>query len=216
MSTRPTLCAALALAGVALAPASLADTVELDLAGRAGEGLLPGNGVGPGTPPALDLTSTATGGEIGLGFVLDTDANTLGFDFAYDGLSGGLFDAGGGIHLHLVADDVDPFEATGPVIFPLNVPGTPGITLTSDFNEFGDPAGAVSGSLSFTEEQEDAFLTGRYYLNIHSGDFQAGELRGNLVVADGPDGPDAIPTPGAAALGLTLLGAGAARRRRRG
>ena len=209
------------------APA-LGETIEFDFAGAAGPGLTPGNEVGPNTPVSTGLESDAFGGEFGPGLVLDTDANTLDFAFAYSQLSGGLFDAASGIHLHLVPDDAeDPFAATGPIVFNLNSFDDSNVTLTNSPNPIGDVSGAVTGTLNFDDEQEADFLAGRYYLNIHSAGFTGGELRGNLVpvggiiVAGGDDntggnGPNAVPTPGAAAAGLGLMGLLAARRRRQG
>ncbi len=198
----------------AFAPGASAETVEFDFAGVGGAGLLSSNGVGPNTVPTLDGPSTAFGAEFGPGLVLDTDANTLSFAFAYSELAGGLFDAVGGIHLHLVpADAPDPFLATGPIIFDLNGTTDPNVTLTSSLNEIGDNNGAVTGILDFEEFQQDSFLNGRYYLNIHSAGFQGGELRGNLVRADG-GGATPVPSPAAATAGLALLAGLAGRRRR--
>ena len=192
------------------AGSAVAETVELDFFGLGGFGLSSANEVGPNTPATLPGPSFATGQETGGGLVLDTDANTLDFSFAFEGLTGGLFDAASGIHLHLVPDDApNPFAATGPIVFNLNSFDDPNVVNGNDPIAIGSPDGEVFGQLSFTEEQEADFLAGRYYLNIHSDAFRGGELRGNLVV------PTAVPTPAALGVGLALLGGVAARRRAR-
>ena len=198
------------------APAVMAETVEFDFEGLGGPGLTSANEVGDNTPATLDLPTSAFGGEIGEGFVLDTESNVLDFAFEFSELSGGLFDAVSGIHLHLIAEGADIFTTTGPIIFNLNSGTDPTVTNTNELIPAGsgDGSGAtdgvVTGSLVLSEVQEQAFLDGRYYLNIHSDTFQGGELRGNLVQANPVT---AIPSPAAAGLGLGLLSLLATRRR---
>lgn len=183
-----------------------AERVELDFLGNAGQGLLPGNSNGPGTPvdPGAPATS-AIGGEVGNGLVYDTDTNILEFAFQFSGLTGGLADVASGMHFHLAQPGVDPQSETGPVVFILNSGTDPNVTLDTPLVPIGATSATVSGTAQFEEFQEDALLGGRYYLNIHSEGFAGGEVRGNL----------AVPSPAALPAGLLGLFALTARRRRR-
>jgi len=157
---------------------------NLDLQGNAGFGLLPGNEVGSNTPvdPGPN-TSTSFGGEIGSGFVLDTTANTLEFAFDFT-LTGGstLADVASGIHLHLVSDSSDPFNSTGPIGFNLNAGTDPNIALNQGPVAIGATGGTLAGLISnLTPGEEQDFLDGNYYVNIHTNNFSGGELRANVV-----------------------------------
>ena len=157
---------------------TFADIVQFDLAGNAGAGLLPGNE----NPP---VTSGATGSEIGSGIVFDTDTNTLSLEFEFQGLTGGLIDAAGGIHIH-DAGPVNPLDNNGGIVFLLN---------ENEANvAIGSTAGSIDLDLVLTDAQESALFADQYYINIHSAGFGSGELRGNLV--------QAIPEP---STGLALL-----------
>lgn len=200
--------ALLALSFVAAAP-TMAETIDFDFAGNGGIGLLPENEVGANTSIGSD--SLAFGGELATGLVLDTDANTFSFDFAFAGLTGGLADVASGIHLHVVEPGSDIFNTTGPIAFNLNTFDT-NVDLSSEFIEFGSESGRVTGVLTFTEDQEAAFLAGEFYLNIHSEGFTGGELRGSVIPSGGVV---AVPTPAAATAGLAML-VGLMGRRRQG
>ncbi len=202
------LAAALSVTALAGTAATAASITQFDFQGKAGPGLLPLNGVGPGTPTAAG-DSSATGGEIGTGISYNTDKNELLISFGFNDLGGGLFDAAGGIHLHLTSPE-DPFNETGPVIFSLNAEDDNVINFT-EFVDFGTESAQVSAVVLFSDEAEEALFDGRYYLNIHSGTYNAGELRGNLVPVG--TGPQAIPTPAAAAMGLMMMTGLMARRR---
>lgn len=159
-----------------------AGLIDIDLVGNAGSGLLPGNEVGANTPvaPGAD-PSTASGGERNAGFLYDSDSNELEFDFEFSGLSGGLFDAASGIHLHLANPGVDPFNETGGIAFNLNSGADANVVLDTPTIAIGSSGGFLAGVATLTEGQEADLLAGRYYLNIHSGEFSGGELRANLV-----------------------------------
>ena len=167
-----------------------ADIVQFDLAGNAGAGLLPGNENAP-------VVSDAFGSETGVGIVFDTDTNTLSLEFEFEGLSGGLFDAGGGIHIHDAGPDA-PFDSNGSVEFFLNTGGV-NVPIGSTF-------GSIDVDVVLTEAQEDELFNDQYYINIHSGDFNSGELRGNLV--------QAIPEPSLFGMISLLTFSVAAKRRR--
>ncbi len=162
-----------------------ADIFNLNFQGNAGFGLLPGNE----NPP---VNSTAFGGETGGGLVYNDTTNLLSIEFSFSDLTGGLFNAAdGGIHIH-DAGPTDPFDNNGLVE----------INLNSGFANV--PQGSTSGSidldLTLTDAQEIELLNGQYYVNIHSGGFNGGELRGNLVVPE----PSTTLFLGAAVLGLVL------------
>ena len=168
-----------AIVGLYAGPASAA-LIEFDFFGRAGDGLLPGNEVHAVAPGA-------SGGETGGGIVYDTTANVLSIEFSFAGLTGGLAaQLGGGIHIHQAGDPSDPLNSNGGVIFLLNLPGAPNVTLNSPLIAGGATGGVVDAIVSLTAAQEADLLSGLYYVNIHSTVFGAGELRGNLIAVPEP------------------------------
>ena len=84
-------------------------------------------------------------------------------------------------HIHIA-----PPGVSGPVVFPLS--GTTGATNYTSHDMF-----------VFTAQQETDFLAGLYYVNIHSGQFPGGEVRGQL-------NPTVVPEPGTMA--VLLIGSG--------
>ncbi|MEM6978505.1 MAG: CHRD domain-containing protein [Planctomycetota bacterium] len=182
-----------------------AEVIELNLLGNAGFGLLPGNEIGANTADAS--TSNAFGGEIGQGFVLDTNTGLLQFGFQFSGLTGGLFNAASGIHIHEVNDPSDPFNSTGGILFNLNSGSDANVTLTTPLIDIGSTSGTVEGTIALTDTQEQGFVDGIYYINIHSDSFRGGELRANVT---------AIPEPSSClAIAACLITSHAIRRRRR-
>ena len=86
-------------------------------------------------------------------------------------------------HIHIA-----PVGVAGPVVFPLS--GTTGSTSYTSHDMF-----------VLTAQQETDFLGGMWYVNIHSGQFPGGEVRGQL-------NPTVVPEPGtlaAFAVGGALL-----------
>lgn len=174
-------------------PSANANTVFPDRQGSVGSGLLPGNQPGGG------VSSGAFGGEVGTGLLFDELTNELAVAFDFSGLTGGGLAnaADGGIHIHAASGD--PFTTNGGVVFNLN-PGAANVAL-------GSTSGSINQSFTLTEEQKTTLLNGAYYVNIHSGAFPGGELRGNLVVG--------VPEPTSAlAIGIGLLGLTFRRRRK--
>ncbi len=179
-----------------------AQIIDIDFAGNAGSGLLPGNEIGANTPIAPGApSSTAIGGETGAGLIYNTTTNELDFDFEFSGLSGGLFDAASGIHFHTASPGTDPFNETGGITFNLNSGTDPNVLLTTPLIAIGATSGNVAGTATLSDAQEADLLAGNLYLNIHSGTFNGGELRANLV-----------PEPATASL-LLVAGVAALRRR---
>lgn len=183
---------------VCAAGTATAQTTEFNFQGAGGFGLLPGNAV-PGAPGSM-----ASGGEAGGGLVFDASDNTLSFDFQFSGLSGGLADVASGIHFHVITDGGDPFSSTGGIAFNLNSGSDANVMLTTDTIAFGSTSGRLAGVAQFDPANVDSLFAGNYYLNIHTGDFGSGEIRGNLVP---------VPAPATAGL-LGLAGAAGLRRRR--
>ena len=184
--------------------AASAEVIDFGFLGNGGVGLLPSNEVGANTPvaPGAD-PSSAFGGERNLGLLYDTVSNELAFDFEIQGLSGGLANVASGIHLHLANPGTDPFNETGGIAFNLNSGTDANVTLDTPTIAFGSASGVLAGTAFLTEAQEANLFAGRYYLNIHSGSFGGGELRGNLV-----------PEPSTVA--LVIMGSVALIRRSRG
>ncbi len=147
---------------------------------------------------ALPIATTATG------FVsASLSGNELTVSGAFEGLSSPLAtEIVGGAHLHLGFAGQN-----GPVLYPLNV------TLSAD-----SLSGAFLAEDNVFEisDEEAAQLRGRQvYVNIHSGNFQGGELRGQLVpVAEetytmslfGSNEVPSIVSSGAGALVLDISG----------
>ncbi|QDV66268.1 CHRD domain-containing protein [Crateriforma conspicua] len=189
------------------AGSSSAALIDFQLEGNAGIGLLPGNEVGANTPIIPGSVSNASGGESGGGFFYDTDTNVLNFEFTFQNLSGGLANVASGIHLHVVSAGSDIFNSTGGIAFNLNSGADANVTLSTPTIAFGATGGTLAGTVTMPDQAaEDALLDGRYYVNIHSGSFGGGELRGSVT---------AVPEPASMAfLGAIAVG-GVARRVRR-
>jgi hypothetical protein len=134
-------------------------------------------------PPTPTL---ASGGELGSGIFYDDASNLLTLRVGYGSLLGftDLSADFTAAHIHIA-----PVDVAGPVVRDL---GSLHIPLSSR-------SGLFSGSLTLTEAEEAPLLAGELYVNIHSTEFPAGEIRGQLV---------AVPEPGTWALfAVGLLGA---------
>jgi CHRD domain-containing protein len=101
-------------------------------------------------------------GKAHLEATLDTDSNTLAWTVTYSGLTGAPI----GAHFH------------GPVSY---------IGLTSEENapiQVGTPGNLASpfkGTTKIDEVQKKDLKDGRWYFNIHTPTFPAGEIRGPVV-----------------------------------
>lgn len=185
----------LVLLSVAMAalPAQIASaaTIQFNLSGNAGVGLLPGN--------ENQLTqSSGTGGELGQGIAFDDETNILsldfgwGEDFGFEALTGPATVG----HIHGPADQLN----NAGVVFDLlgRGPLTNIDRVDVSFIDNGATGGRVTGTVQYNATEATDLLAGLHYINIHSAANPAGELRGQL-----------IPVPEASAIstiGLAVLG----------
>jgi hypothetical protein len=68
-------------------------------------------------------------------------------------------------------------EQAGPVL----------VSLVPPIQALATRAGTIRGVVTVTPEQIDVILSGQTYVNLHSTQFPAGEIRGQLVTTAGPD-----------------------------
>ena len=100
--------------------------------------------------------STASGtGEI----VLDTASRQLSWKMKWSGLSAPL----SATHFHGAA----PATANAGILLPIPAPNA--------------TAGEAAGSAVVTEQQVADILAGRWYINVHTPNYPAGEIRGQVV-----------------------------------
>lgn len=129
---------------------------------------------------------------------IDPDTLAWTLDISYGGMTSGMTVA----HIHRA-----PAGSNGPVIIGLDgIPlsgGRPSWNLLPVGANAFSSGGPVAAPFAFPAAELANLLNGNTYINIHTGQFPGGELRGQLV-----------PAPAAAGL-LGLAGLAAARRRRR-
>ncbi|TWU58797.1 CHRD domain protein [Rubripirellula tenax] len=169
---------ALMLGLLSISTTATAATVNYDVVGVAGFGLLPGN---ERPNPAA---SPGSGGEIGAtGIQFDDVAKTLLINVGW-GSQQGFTDLSGPItagHIHSAGTGGGINGAGGVLI---NIGSGGGILDNSASN------GIVNFTTrAFTPAEETLLANGDLYLNFHSASFGGGEIRGNLVVS-------AVPEPG--------------------
>jgi hypothetical protein len=111
--------------------------------------------------------STANGGEVGIGIGYETATRVLDFNVAY-----GLF----GFE-PLTSDYLASHIHRAPV----GVAGPVEINLAPLHVAVGTRAGMYSGTLTLTEDQQNALFNQQLYVNVHSTTFPDGEIRGQLV-----------------------------------
>ena len=172
-----------------LAASASAQTLQFNLKGTAGFGLLPGNEPG-------SITG-GTGGEIGAGITYNTSTLQLTISNVGWGSSQGFTDLSStatASHIHGPTTANNGFNGTS------NFTQTAGtvFTLTRSSN-------AVSGGtftnapLTLPAAQQTDLLNGKWYINLHTTNNSGGEMRGFLVP---------VPSPvTAAASSITATGA---------
>ena len=147
----------------------------------------------PSNPVPSDSTGTAE-------LRVDTETGLYDLTLSVLGITQPeLFDiAGSPVHIHLA-----PAGANGPIVVNVGADGT-----FSDILDGAVPVGfqLVVDDGAFTAMIDD-LLNGDLYYNVHTEDYQSGEIRGQIFVAE----PMSIGL-----LGVALLGLGVARRRWRG
>ena len=145
----------------------------------------------PSNPVPSDATGAAS-------LRVDTETGLYDLTLSVLGITQpDLFDVGGSpVHVHLA-----PAGANGPIVVNVGADGA--------FSDILDGATAVGFQLvvddgAFTAMIDDLLNRNLYY-NVHSQDYQSGEIRGQIMVAE----PLSIGL-----FGVGLLGLGLARRRR--
>ena len=167
---------------------SIADAaiINLDLQGKAGPGLLPGN-------ENPTVVASSSGGEIGAGITFDDVTLALTINVGW-GSGNGFSDLTGPAsagHIHGPTTDPAPtsFTESAGILIPLDsAPFTWNPSATN---------GSATGTVTLTAGQANDLLAGKLYVNIHTGANGGGEIRGYLVV----------PEPSSFAL-LMVAGAG--------
>ena len=149
-----------------LQPKLQADIIEFDLLGVGGNGLLTSNEL-------HSVTGSGSGGEVGGGITFDTDTQELTINVGW-GTGQGFSDLTGtanAAHLHGPAD----INSTAGVLINFS-----SILTTSATN------GGISGTVTLDGTQAGHLLAGNTYINVHTDDNGAGEIRGNLIAVPEP------------------------------
>jgi hypothetical protein len=182
----------LVLGVFALMSSAHAATIQFDLMGTAGAGLLPGN------EPSLTVPSTGSGGEFGAGITFDDVSLVLTVNVAWGSVKGftDLTSNANNSHIHGPVSVAQASTFTGTAGIPSGFNLARASSLAND--------GLISTTVTFTSTQAAELMQGRYYINIHTTSNTGGEMRGFLRP---------VPEPGL--IGLLAAGAGALAARRR-
>ena len=155
------------------ATSASAAIINVDIDGKAGVGLLPGN-------ENHVVNTGGTGGETGAGITFDDVSKQLTLNFGW-GSGNGFTD----LSVNASAGHIHGITAGGaPASFLQNA----GVTLGLDNLGGWNPSrtnGGFNGTVTLNAAQEAGLLSGSLYLNIHTaGVNPAGEIRGNLVIPE--------------------------------
>lgn len=114
------------------------------------------------TPQKEVPPNSSTGSGVAT-ITLDTTANTLAASITFSGMSGPVT----GAHIHGFAST----NSTAPILFtyPQTPPPPP----------YTSP---ITGTWTYTEDQEDEILAGLTYINLHTTANSGGEIRGQITV----------------------------------
>jgi hypothetical protein len=173
---------------LAAASSAFGATFNVDLRGRAGPGLLPGNEIHAinGTP--------GSGGEVGAGITFDDVTKGLTINVGW-GSGQGFTNLTGNAtvgHIHGIT------SSPAPAAFNQTAGVTLGLDNLSGWNNSATNGGFV-GTVTLNPAQEAALFAGSMYINVHTSANGPGEIRGNLVI------PEPATLTVLAALGVGLL-----------
>jgi hypothetical protein len=107
---------------------------------------------------AEQVPPVTTAGKGSADLTWDPSTRVVTWDVTYSGLTSPATMA----HFHN-----GPEGKTGPVVIWLNKKGT-------------EPTGAIKGEATLTPEQAQQFEAGDWYINVHTRDHPAGEIRGQV------------------------------------
>ena len=183
----------LILASCAFATSTPAATIQFNLIGKGGPGLLTTN---EPTPPI-----GGSGGELGAGITFDDVSRSLSMFVGWGSTQGftDLSSASNNSHLHGPTtnnngnDGIGDWRQTASVLFSL--------TRSSNLAT----GGIINQAVTLTPAQQVDLFNGKLYINLHTVNNCGGEINGFLTP---------VPEPTASLLGLGTLGLLAMRRRR--
>src|ERR1041385_8829668 len=149
-----------------------ANIIDISLQGTAGMGLLGGNE----NPP---VAGGGSGGEVGAGSVFDTVTMQLTIHIGWGSGNGFTNLTGNATAGHIHGPTADPapmsFTENAPVWIPLDsLPGWNPSATNGGFN----------GVVTLDAAQTTALNQGRLYINVHTAQAPAGEIRGYLIVPE--------------------------------
>ena len=162
--------------------------------GKAGKGLRFNNGSVPNTlstgASGSGSSSQAKGNMKGkLTNYYNSLTDRMFFNFNFKNLSDGLYTeaANGGVHIHGPTISSDPFGDADPLYFLNTVQSSSVPNQTQDLMLWKGPVadkktnGTLQGSFAVANDINlQNFNKGLMYTNVHSYDYQGGEIRGNL------------------------------------
>ena len=174
---------------LATAPAQSAITF-FKLVGNAGIGLLPGN------ENVSVSGSPGTGGEVGGGIFYDDLSNKLTINIGWGKQNGFSDNLNGNATMgHIHGPTADP----APISFGQNAGVLIGLNTLAGWDPNPTKGGFI-GFVTLDQSNETDLFAGKLYINIHTQLNDAGETRGNLVMAPEP-GTWAMMLAGLAGLG---------------